>query len=142
MKVNKSGTLKAQAMILTSENPPGVVTVTIRVSAYGQAGEHWRDVLSGPNHGGYGKIYIQRFGANLRRYLSCYELRDYYRGVTGANLDECPGAMFIWTTDKPADVEAIDAIDNQKLGRELGNELRKYPQADERDLWEVRFRFD
>ncbi len=129
-------------MILTSENPPGVVTVTIRVSAYGQAGEHWRDVLSGPNHGGYGKIYIQRFGANLRRYLSCYELRDYYRGVTGANLDECPGAMFIWTTDKPADVEAIDAIDNQKLGRKLGNELRKYPQVDERDLWEVRFRFE
>lgn len=110
---------------------PGVVNVTIRASAYGQAGEHWRKVLTGPNHGGYGKIFIQRFGANLRRYLSCYELRDYYRGAQGANLDECPGAMFIWTSHKPADVEAIDAIDNQKLGRELGNALRARRQMNE-----------
>jgi len=130
------------AVIRTFEPQPGVITVTIRVSSYGQAGEHWRDVLSGPNHGGYGKVYIQRFGANKRRYLSCYELRDYYRGVSGANLDECPGAMFIWTTHKPADVEPIDAIDNQKLGRDLGNALRRFSQTDERDLWEVRFRFE
>ena len=134
--------MKAIAVIRTFENPPGVVTVTIRVSPYGQAGEHWRDILSGPNHGGYGKIYIQRFGANTRRYHSCYELRDYYRGVVGANLDECPGAMFIWSTYKPVDVEPIDAIDNQKLGRDLGNALRRFSQTDERDLWEVRFRFE
>ena len=128
-------------MITTHEISPGVVQVTIRAARYGQAGAHWRRVLSGANHGGYGQIYIQRFGANQRRYWSCYELRGYYRGNPGANLDECPGAMFIWTTARPADVEAIDAIDNQALGRDLGAALRKYEQKDERDLWEVVFRF-
>jgi hypothetical protein len=128
-------------MISTREVAPGVVEVTIAAARYGQAGTHWRHVLSGKNHGGYGKIYIQRFGANKRRYWSCYELRDYYRGCQGANLDECPGAMFIWAGEKEAHVEALDAIDNQKLGRELGAALRKYEQKDERDLWEVRFRF-
>jgi hypothetical protein len=128
-------------MIMTRELKPGVVEVTIHAGAYGQAGMHWRRVLSGSNHGGYGKIYIQRFGANQRRYWSCYELRDYYRGNKGANIDECPGAMFIWTSAKKAHVEALDAIDNQALGRELGAALRKYPQRDERDLWEVVFRF-
>jgi hypothetical protein len=128
-------------MISVNEIRPGVLEVTILASAYGQAGTHWRQVLSGPNQGGYGRIYIQRYGANQRRYLSCYELRDYYRGNKGANLDECPGAMFIWTAAKPAHVEAIDAIDNQTLGRAMGLALRPYPQRDEQDLWEVRFRF-
>lgn len=128
-------------MISTREIRPGVVEITIGVADYGQAGMHWRQVLAWPNHGGYGRIYIQRFGANQRRYFQCYELRDYYRGEKGANLDECPGAMFIWTGLKEAHVEALDAIDNQKLGRELGNALRQYPQSSELDLWEVVFRF-
>lgn len=128
-------------MISTNELLPGIVQVIIRVSDYGQAGEHWRDVLEGPNHNGYGKIYIQRYGANRRRYENCYDLSSYYRGCAGANIDECPGAMFIWTSDKDADVEAIDAVDNQKLGRELGNALRRFYQRDEKDLWEVRFQF-
>lgn len=128
-------------MITTHEIRPGVVEVTIAAASYGQAGTHWRRVLSGPNHGGYGQIYIQRFGANQRRYWSCYELRDYYRGSKGANLDECPGAMFIWTGKKEAHVEPIDAIDNQALGRDVGAALRKYPQRDDKDLWEVVFRF-
>ncbi len=123
------------------EIQPGVLQMTIRTAAYGQAGIHWRRVLSGASHGGYGKIYIQRFGANQRRYMSCYELRDYYRGEKGANLDECPGAMFIWTAGKAAHVEALDAIDNQNLGRAMGLALRPYKQRDEKDLWEVRFRF-
>ena len=128
-------------MITTSEIKPGVIDVTVTTAPYGQAGAHWRRVLSGANHGGYGKIYIQRFGANQRRYWSCYVLRDYYRGNPGANLDECPGAMFIWVGKKEAHVEALDAIDNQALGRALGAALRKFPQNDERDLWEVVFRF-
>lgn len=128
-------------MITTRELIPGVVEVTIESAKFGQAGAHWRRVLRGRDHGGYGKIYIQRFGANRRRYLACAELRDYYRGEVGANLDECPGAMFIWATAKEAHVEPIDAIDNQHLGRQLGAALRKYPQRDERDLWEVVFRF-
>ena len=49
--------------------------------------------------------------------------------------------MFIWTAVKEADVEAIDAIDNQKLGRNLGTALRPFAQNDEKDLWEVQFRF-
>jgi hypothetical protein len=130
-----------QRMITTREIRPGVVEVTIVAAAYGQAGLHWRKVLSGANHNGYGRIYIQRQGANARRYQSCYELRDYYRGERGANLDECPGAMFIWSGPKSAHVEALDAIDNQKLGRELGHALRGYPQQTPQDLWEVVFRF-
>lgn len=128
-------------MITAVEIKPGVVQIVIRVSDYGQAGEHWQDVLEGPDHNGYGKIYIQRYGANRRRYQNCYDLSSYYRGSVGANIDECPGAMFIWTTDLEADVDAIDAIDNQKLGRELGNALRQFPQRDEKDLWEVIFCF-
>ena len=128
-------------MITTREVRPGIVEVLIPIALYGQAGTHWHEVLSGPNHGGYGKIYIQRFGAKERRNSACYDLRGYYRGNPGANVDECPGAMFIWTGVKEAHVEAIDAIDNQTLGRDLGAALRKYPQASERDLWEVRFRF-
>ena len=49
--------------------------------------------------------------------------------------------MFIWAGKKEAHVEALDAIDNQALGRALGAALRKFPQNDERDLWEVVFRF-
>lgn len=128
-------------MITVTEVRPGVLDVVILASAYGQAGEHWRDVLGKPNHGGYGRIYIQRHGANRRRYENCYDLAGYYRGCAGANIDECPGAMFIWTSAKEADVEAIDAIDNQALGRALGNKLRPFKQATEADLWEVRFRF-
>jgi hypothetical protein len=128
-------------MILVTEIRAGVLRVLIQVSAYGQAGAHWRKVLDGPNHKGYGRIYIQRHGANSRRYENCYDLAGYYKGCAGANIDECPGAMFIWTSMKDADVEAIDAIDNQALGRDLGNALRKYKQKDEKDLWEVQFRF-
>lgn len=129
-------------MISTKELKPGIVEIAIRVADYGQAGEHWKNVLGGSNHKGYGKIYIQRYGANQRRYLSCYELRDYYRGQKGANLDECPGAMFIWDGPKDkADVEAIDAIDNQTLGRDLGNALRRYEQKDDKDWWQVVFKF-
>ena len=68
----------------------GVITVIIPVREYGQAGEHWKQVLGRLNHGGYGRIFIQRFGANQRRYENCYGLRDYWRGNKGANLDECP----------------------------------------------------
>jgi hypothetical protein len=128
-------------MITVTEILPGVLQVLIFTSAYGQAGEHWRSALDGPNHNGYGKIYIQRYGANRRRYENCYDLAGYYKGCLGANIDECPGAMFIWSTMKDADIDAIDAIDNQALGRDLGNVLRPYRQRSEKDLWEVQFRF-
>jgi hypothetical protein len=49
--------------------------------------------------------------------------------------------MFIWTEAKKADVEAIDAIDNQTLGRHLRLALKPFSQASAADLWEVEFRF-
>jgi hypothetical protein len=50
--------------------------------------------------------------------------------------------MFIWPFSlKDADVEAIDAIDNQKLGRALGSVLRPYAQDSPNELWEVSFKF-
>jgi hypothetical protein len=128
-------------MILASEVAPGVVQVLIHTHVYGQAGEHWKQRLNGPNHGGYGRIFIQRYGANQRRYQHCYDLKGYYVG-SGADIDECPGAMFIWPfTDKEVSTEAIDAIDNRSLGSALGLALRQFEQKDDRDLWEVLFRF-
>jgi hypothetical protein len=129
-------------MIRTREIRPGVVQVSISVSAYGQAGHHWRDTLGAPDHNGYGRIFIQRFGANQRRYWHCYGPRDWYKGEKGANIDECPGAMFIWPCSlKEPSVEAVDAVDNQNLGRDMGQALRKFEQQDKTDLWEVVFRF-
>jgi hypothetical protein len=128
-------------MIWTKEILPGVIQVTIATAHYGQAGRHWRRVLEGPHHNGYGRIFIQRFGAEQRRTWHCYPHRVWYKGQKGVNQDECPGAMFIWTGDKEADVEALDAIDNQTLGRDLKNVLLPYKQGDENDLWEIVFRF-
>jgi hypothetical protein len=129
-------------MITTKEITPGVIEITISALKYGQAGEHWRDVLRGPNHNGYGRIFIQRYGANQRRYWHCYGPGTWYKGEKGSNMDECPGAMFIWPFSlKDPSVEAVDAIDNQKLGRDMGLALRKYPQQLATDLWEVVFRF-
>ena len=57
-------------------------------------------------------------------------------------MDECPGTLFIWPYSlKDPSVEAIDAIDHQKLGRDLGQALRKYKQRNRNDLWEVVFHF-
>lgn len=129
-------------MITTIEIRPGVIEVVIQTNMYGDAGQHWKDTLSGPNHGGYGKIYIQRFGIEERRKDSLWELKPYYKGEgIHINLDEAPGAMFIYTANKAVSVEALDAVSNQKLGRELGNALRKFKQNSENELWEVIFRF-
>ncbi|MGE3109491.1 MAG: hypothetical protein AB7G11_10515 [Phycisphaerales bacterium] len=120
----------------------GVIVVTIVTAAYGHAGQHWRDVLDKPNHGGYGKIYIQRDGASQRRRIACWELSGLHAGNPAANLDECPGAMFIWSNQhKEPHVEPLCATANQKLGRDLGAHLRKFKQATPADLWEVKFRF-
>ncbi len=67
-------------MIATKEIAPGVIEIAIHTSMYGQAGTHWRKVLGGPNHNGYGRIFIQRYGANERRYWHCYGPGDWYKG--------------------------------------------------------------
>ena len=128
-------------MISTTEKK-GVVTITIVTKAYGDAGQHWRDVLDKPNHGGYGKIYIQRDGAKQRRREACWSLNGLHAGNPAANLDECPGAMFIWSNaEKEADVEPLCADANQRFGRDMGAQLRKYAQQTPADLWEVKFKF-
>jgi hypothetical protein len=48
----------------------------------------------------------------------------------------------IW--DGPEDypsVDALDAIDNQALGRDMGNAFRQFRQADPNELWELVFEF-
>jgi hypothetical protein len=65
----------------------------------------------------------------------------HFQGEKGINQDECPGAMFIWTTLKDPSVEAVDALHNQALGRDLGRALQPYEQRSPLDLWEVTFRF-
>lgn len=128
-------------MMTARESAPGVITLTIVARAYGQAGEHWRNTLSGPDNGGYGRIYIERSDAEARRRMHTAGLRSYYRGQVGANIDECPGAMFIWTAPKAPSTEAVDAIDNQALGRDMGRALRPFQPTSTGDMWEVRFLF-
>ena len=129
-------------MINASELLPGVIQVTITTAGYGLTGLHWQRVLGTANHNGYGKVYIQRFGANRRRYEACYDLRGYYKGLPSVDIDECPGAMFIWSGPKfEAHTEPVDAFSNRALGSDLSRALSAYPQSSETDLWEVRFRF-
>lgn len=140
MITSKTSATTAKGVASTEKD--GVVTVTIVTAAYGDAGRHWKDVLDKPNNGGFGKIYIQRDGAAQRRRDACWSMRGLHAGNPAANLDECPGAMFIWSNSgKEAHVEALCADSNQRLGRDLGAELRKYKQATPADLWEVKFRF-
>ena len=115
----------------------GVIEITIVTSAYGQAGDHWRSVLE-RSSSRFGRIYIQRAGAAERRRWHTAGNYEWYRGEQGANQDECPGAMFIWTRDVAPHVEAVDAIDNQNLGRDMKNALRRYRDA---QMWQVKFRF-
>jgi|SRR3954471_21507073 hypothetical protein len=127
--------------IWATEIRPGVVQVTINATYYGDAGAHWKRTLAGPLNGGYGKIYIQRDQRKRRQYWHTTGPRVNYRGEPGINQDECPGAMFIWTAIKYPSVEAVDAIHNQNLGRDLGRVLQSFGQTAPSDLWEVIFFF-
>lgn len=118
----------------------GVVDVTIVAAHYGDAGGHWKRTLEGPKHNGYGRMFIQRSDSARRRRWHTDDPRQWYVGEKGVNQDECPGAMFIWTTLKAVHVEAVDAIDNQRLGRDMGRALRPY-QDGNGDMWEIRFHF-
>ncbi len=122
---------------------PGVVLVQIFYLPYGQAGRHWKRVLGNPEvtKAKYGSIYIDRFGIKERRKWNLWEFRGDYRGVPEINLDECPGAMFITENTNLSHVEHICAVDNQKLGRDLGNVLTSFTQGSPDEYWEVRFEF-
>lgn len=119
----------------------GVVEVMIIVEHYGDAGEHWKRTLDGPDHRGYGHILIERSGAKERRRWHTAGPRVFSAGVLGIDQDECPGAMFVWTTDKIASVEEVDPINNRRLGSDMRVALKPFQFVSGRDLWEVRFRF-
>ena len=126
----------------------GVARVTVRVGAYPQAGKHWREQLTGANAKKWGRIYCDPSGVEKdkrrREHMSDYGavIEDKYtkkHGKGHINRDECPGAMFIWQTQAPADVEELCATDNQNLGRDLYWALKRV--LGKLDWWEVQFRF-
>jgi hypothetical protein len=125
---------------VTATEHNGVVTIHIPVAAYGDAGRHWRDVLGGTRRRLYGRIHLQRYGAAWRRYIHTYSLRGVYSGDP-ADLDECPGAIFIWTGLQEPSVRAVFAHHNRALGSDMGTALRRFAQGSESDLWQVEFRF-
>jgi hypothetical protein len=57
--------------------------------------------------------------AKERRSMALPPFGSLYKGEKGNNLDECPGAMFIWDTQKTAHVQPCDALANQEFGRDL-----------------------
>jgi hypothetical protein len=145
---------KWEKQISTERIEPGVIRVTVLLPGYPMVAEHWRQQLTGTNGAKWGKIYIDPApGAKEeRRSIALAPFGSVYRGEKGNNLDECPGAMFIWETQEPAHVEPCDAISNQEFGRDLYYALRHrilhdtgpcpVSQVKKRMAWwEVRFSF-
>lgn len=107
----------------------GIILCSITWQKYGDAGQHWKDQLTGKNLLKWGKIYIdaneKEQGLNRREALAPF--RDSRRDLTAreklearaTNRDECPGAMFVWETRQTADVEPLCAVSNQELGRHM-----------------------
>ena len=127
---------------------PGVARVTVRERHYPQVARHWREQLTGANARKWGRIYCDpsRVEKDRRRreHMSDYggvieDANTRKHGKGHINRDECPGAMFVWQTQEPADVEEICATDNQTFGRDLYHAMRRV--LGKLDWWEVRFRF-
>jgi len=112
----------------------GVIKCRIRWQQYGLVGQHWKEQLSGRNLRKWGKIYIDANKAEqalnrseaLGPHRESSALRNAQQRLEAAatNLDECPGAMFVWETRETADVEPLCATTNQKFGRDLYQALR------------------
>jgi hypothetical protein len=133
---------------------PGVVKVTVQVSRYPTVGEHWKRELDGSNAKKWGRIFIDPDPAakKERRSEALAPTRGIHKGNKGANWDECPGAMFIWESQRTSSVEATDALSNQAFGRDLYHALRRciiavvdlnLPTDVKRRMawWEVQFEF-
>ena len=127
---------------------PGVARVTVRVGAYPQVARHWREQLTGANARKWGRLYcdpnkvekMRRRSENMADYGGITDdVNTRKHGKGHINRDECPGAMFIWETQAPADVEELCATDNQKFGRELYWAMKRV--LGKLDWWEVTFRF-
>ena len=111
----------------------GVILCRIRWQFYGQAGQHWKDQLSPPNLKKWGQIYIDanKTEQDINRRDALWPNRESPAGrtsqqkleATATNLDECPGAMFVWETRALADVQPLCAQSNQELGRHMYNAL-------------------
>src|ERR1700678_3313710 len=78
----------------------GIAILDVKTAAYPQVAEHWREQLTGKNASKWGRIWIDpcKKQAKLRRRDALWPFGDTYKGVVGSNLDECPGAMFVWET--------------------------------------------
>ncbi|WP_156955227.1 hypothetical protein [Polaromonas glacialis] len=140
--------------ISTVRPEPGVINVTILVPAYPTVAEHWRQQLTGANLKKWGRIFIDPApgAAGERRSLALAPFGSLYKGQAGANLDECPGAMFIWDSQEPAHVHPTDARSNQDFGRDLYFALlhrvlsetgpcKRMELKNRMAWWEVRFAF-
>lgn len=116
-----------EKFITTERIAPGVIKVTIQVSAYPMVGDHWKQQLSGKNAKKWGRIFIDPAPgeAGDRRSIALAPFQALYKGEIGNNNDECPGAMFIWETQKTAHVQPSDALSNQEFGRDLYFALRQ-----------------
>ena len=110
----------------------GRIKCRIRWQIYGDAGRHWKEQLTGRNLRKWGKIYIDANEAEqaLNRKEAVGHLRDSAairaartklekKQAAATNIDECPGAMFVWETRETADAMFLCAVSNQELGRDM-----------------------
>ena len=106
---------------------PGIVEVNISAAAYPMVGLHWKRQLTGRSAAKWGRIFIDPSPTerNSRRREALRPFGNLYRGEVGNNLDECPGAMFVWETHQESHVQPCDARSNQDLGRDLYHALRR-----------------
>jgi len=100
---------------------PGILLCTIRTDAYFMVGAHWKQQLTGHNATQWGRIYMDpdRKAKDRRRREALADWRGIYAGHKDINLDECPGAMFIWEKPTTAHVEPLCAVSNQEFGRDM-----------------------
>jgi hypothetical protein len=132
----------------------GVIRVAILSTGYPMTADHWKQQLTGKNAAKWGKIYIDPApgATEERRSIALAPFGSLYRGEKGNNLDECPGAMFIWETQEIAHIQPRDAVSNQEFGRDLYFALRcrvlhetgPCPRSEVKKRmarWEVRFVF-
>lgn len=107
--------------IHAANSAPGVITVTVQTSAYPMVADHWKQQLTGRNKAKWGTIYIDPDPASKRerRSIALAPFAGLYKGESGNNNDECPGAMFIWESQDISHVQPCDAVSNQEFGRDL-----------------------
>lgn len=142
-----------QNFIKTTCNERGRIDVTIITAAYPTVGEHWRQQLTGSNLRKWGRIFIDPDPRAVkdRRSMAIGPFRGLYKGERAANVDECPGAMFIWETHETAHPVPVDAKSNQQFGidlyQALCSEVMTQLDCSRHDVhgqlawWEVRFAF-